>query len=799
MYLAARIVMSDGSFFLPDPNFERRQKHFIDVLVPPYLDDISETCCKNEYYLREASSGMDRRPKVLETECKRNERAGSVKDFNRDGKSCNTHRRPAVTTPGYDLDKYDLEREVAINSHEKSAPTHRITKAESEFLPGCHPENNVGKFNKRKRVSSRKHTQSWEVFRKYLEQCIPVKIEQVSSFRDLSNREPIQHSKSLDSLESVLSCDVKDFPSYLLDTNVTVQCAFPANDTESFLAQKIDEALSFSTFKCGPDDIPTFMGQEDQITTVMRLREAVNWQQIKNPRNDEGGNHNQSKKSCMAVCVAQLPILTLSGDEDDEMKSARYDPFSCQTNSDQKSISSDSTMISVKSNGEVHKIITPRCDSESATSSTKDCDQSPAMETMASMLRLPSYLLMGDPNELDECLPGCDYTQRRCIEIHDINLWHAPQNCRTNVHYDDRDNLLMVTRGVKTVELCPPGCIRGSGVYSEHANHPYLLRKRTFSSSSNKQRNLEVDKTRQLKKDRTYIVSICEGEALYIPRGWWHRVESASNPHSQQRGGGCTAVNVWFDYRHHSCLPTHMRSFQLRQSARNYYNINKGDAITAILEDKRKSIWRINSDVDNFESIISKWKELNDAVFHIECWEVTKMRLCSKLLAECWEEIVAANNICNELRKGKDIVRAFRIALEMFLHRADSADVGHLKELVNLWHFFRVDSDKNEESSPPTGFETLVLGLSRESCFIITQAWERYGFVAMNSFGMESGNATKKCNLNLLNFEVEASYQHFFALVRERERERVRLFLFESVESFQHGICQSLLSALVSC
>jgi len=585
--------------------------------------------------------------------------------------------------------------------------------------------------------------------------------------------------------------------------DVTVQCAFPADNTESSPARRLDDAISFSSSVCGSDSIPTFMGQEDQITTEMQLREAVTWQQMKNSQHEGDGKHNQSKKSCMAVCVAQLPILALSEDEDEEVKSARYDPYSCRTNCDRNRMCSNSTKIVVKSNGQVYKFFPPRYDAKLASSSTTNCDEPPVMATLASMLRLPSYLLMGDPNEFDECRTGCEYTQSQCIEIHDINLWHAPQNCRTNVHYDDRDNLLMVTRGAKTVELCPPGCIRGSGVYSEHANHPYLLRKRMYNTCGTKQINLEVGKTRQLKKDRTLIISVCEGEALYIPRGWWHRVESASNLYNKQPGRGCTAVNVWFDYRHSSrsivsCSPTHMRSFQLRQSARHYYNIHKDDAVVAILEEKRKVICRNKMHYENFELMNSIWKKLNDVVFHIDCWEVMKMRQCSKLLAECWEKIVGANHDFIEKVMEEDMMRTFRIAMEMFLYRIDLADAGHLKELVRFWHLFRVHSDR-QESSTLTRFAMLIMGLSRESCFVITQAWDRYGFVTMKSLGISASNCTKECNLNVLLSEVNASYQHFFAMVGEKEEERTRLFFFENVESFQNEICQSLFSALISC
>ena len=93
----------------------------------------------------------------------------------------------------------------------------------------------------------------------------------------------------------------------------------------------------------------------------------------------------------------------------------------------------------------------------------------------------------------------------------------------------------MVIEGVKTVELCPPDCIEPSTITSEHANHPAILRRGRSQSQSDVRDILEK------KRDATHIISISAGEALYIPPGWWHRVESTQT---------CTAINVWlwFDY-----------------------------------------------------------------------------------------------------------------------------------------------------------------------------------------------------------------------------------------------------------
>lgn len=201
---------------------------------------------------------------------------------------------------------------------------------------------------------------------------------------------------------------------------------------------------------------------------------------------------------------------------------------------------------------------------------------------------MPSFLLLGDPDEISKCGRGG-------IVIRSINLWHAPQTCRTNVHYDDNDNLLIVAEGVKTVELSPPGCIRGSPIYSDHANHPALLRRGIQNddedNSTNDHVRSELEMTLELKRSRTHVICVGAGEAVYIPCRWWHRVESMSSP-NERANKGCTAVNVWFDYERWTDFPVHMTSFCLRDSSRKRYDMYAECATIIALELKRQRAMR---------------------------------------------------------------------------------------------------------------------------------------------------------------------------------------------------------------
>jgi len=426
------------------------------------------------------------------------------------------------------------------------------------------------------------------------------------------------------------------------------------------------------------------------------------------------------------------------------------------------------------------------------------------------------------------------------IVIQNINLWHAPQSCCTNVHYDEQDNLLLVTEGVKTVELCPPGCIRGSGIHSEHANHPALLRSRgqgdddvetmmddgannnngKGEQQQQQQQPLEVvaeirseiQVTRDLKRQRTHIVSVSAGEGLYIPAGWWHRVESATSSLDNQNGG-CTAINVWFDYKHASRAdaPKHMVPFQLRRTARKYYELHADHAANLALEKKRREAGRMRVSRHALEeesnsrmcgsrhALKEKPKKRptlsKDALKLVEGYSLMargpayEMRVFGTDLAKCWTQLMlelpfAENGLL------EDIIGRFRMQLEYLLLFVDLNDYLHVEELIRMWALFLqpapslgramgIGSSSSSGTQQQSNlFTKLILGLSSESCFIIIQAWERHA------------SSSAPCGEKSL--EVEASYKHFFELAGDGENEkRVRAHLMSSVEDFRCKTCQT--------
>lgn len=91
-------------------------------------------------------------------------------------------------------------------------------------------------------------------------------------------------------------------------------------------------------------------------------------------------------------------------------------------------------------------------------------------------------------------------------------LWFGPAGVVTPLHYDLTNNFLLQVYGRKEVQLIPalqtPYCYNDVGVFSA-AEFP----------------NFDENRHPLMKKVRPLTVVLSPGEALFIPIGWWHRVE----------------------------------------------------------------------------------------------------------------------------------------------------------------------------------------------------------------------------------------------------------------------------------
>lgn len=151
-------------------------------------------------------------------------------------------------------------------------------------------------------------------------------------------------------------------------------------------------------------------------------------------------------------------------------------------------------------------------------------------------------------------------------------LWMAPTDVESNTHYDADDNLLVVLAGSKHVRLAAPGC-RSIDRPRDVAAAGHHTRTRLFDfagSGSGGDAGAACPRIVALPRvplesaaaaaaaatgdddvasaagsttgvdAAVYEAVVAAGDALVIPEGWWHNVQSTA---------GCIAVNFWYSGR----------------------------------------------------------------------------------------------------------------------------------------------------------------------------------------------------------------------------------------------------------
>eukprot|EP00887_Chlorella_sp_A99_P005405 scaffold1.g5405.t1 len=142
-----------------------------------------------------------------------------------------------------------------------------------------------------------------------------------------------------------------------------------------------------------------------------------------------------------------------------------------------------------------------------------------------------------------------------------VNFWASLAPARSSCHYDPYSNILCVAAGSKTVRLLPPsatGLLSAQPVFHESANHsPADL--------------AAPDLAAALPLLQTFTLQ--PGDALFIPEGWWHQVES---------GAHTLAVNCWWESAVSAALGTPTDAFYLRRLAQSLLEQEKVRALAAL-------------------------------------------------------------------------------------------------------------------------------------------------------------------------------------------------------------------------
>lgn len=140
--------------------------------------------------------------------------------------------------------------------------------------------------------------------------------------------------------------------------------------------------------------------------------------------------------------------------------------------------------------------------------------------------------------------------------VAEVNVWANIAPVTTACHYDGYHNMLCVIEGKKSVFLCSP----------QHAGSLQPNPSYAFSPNHASQSALMMS-----------TVTLCAGDALFIPEGYWHKVQSDL----------CTlAVNYWFSSAVSFTLTPCMAPYLLRSSIHVLIN----DRIAAEIKQARDSI-----------------------------------------------------------------------------------------------------------------------------------------------------------------------------------------------------------------
>ncbi|CAD7705141.1 unnamed protein product [Ostreobium quekettii] len=137
------------------------------------------------------------------------------------------------------------------------------------------------------------------------------------------------------------------------------------------------------------------------------------------------------------------------------------------------------------------------------------------------------------------------------VEIVSTNIWMSASCTRASPHYDPYHNLLCVVCGTKVVKLCSPMLTQAfypRAVWGESANHSSV----DFAAPSLK----DHPEYRHV-LDNELKAELKAGDALFIPEGWWHQVDSTEMT---------VAINFWWHSAFGKSIGTHMDAYYVRQA-----------------------------------------------------------------------------------------------------------------------------------------------------------------------------------------------------------------------------------------
>lgn len=130
-----------------------------------------------------------------------------------------------------------------------------------------------------------------------------------------------------------------------------------------------------------------------------------------------------------------------------------------------------------------------------------------------------------------------------------INLWMSSSHTRSSTHYDPHHNLLCIVAGRKQVVLWPPSAsplLYPMSLYGEASNHSAV----TLESPD---LSIHPRATHLMEYSQTVVLNA--GDALFIPEGWFHQVDSDDLT---------IAINFWWQSDLTYVISEHMDAYYVR-------------------------------------------------------------------------------------------------------------------------------------------------------------------------------------------------------------------------------------------
>ena len=586
--------------------------------------------------------------------------------------------QPPVATRSYSALHYDSQRPVFVHN---SIQLPLDSQKDAQFLSAC-------------------------AFEPYVRHSKPVKIAQVMSFRDKAQSEDdpfltptplvqirgddLKLPESLERRHVDAVLQTTRFPLHLLHTQVQVLCAsFPGTDTGS-------SDYTSAKVSCQEDLNPRIMIPQTKESPSISKKRKTTYQSEESlylnldhldKKRFQLYNQYLSVLDPEQQKLNPTPVFLGQGHSVSTMlplKDIFYQTFD-HSDTFQVYIAQQS-ILSCRESGTISCHVDGRLDYQAVTKDDTDSvdENTTPLAALTPFLRAPTHLLPP--------------TIATMVEV---NFWYSPRSTSTNYHYDSNHNILIVLSGTKTIELSPPDTIRPAPLYSDHANHPALLHSHSFPSTPStipisiaQQQTHECQETRKRLLEKSFVVSISAGEAIFIPEGWWHRVESSDF---------CMAINLWFDHPNYSaasfqCIQNrHTMTFHIRELIRVYFS-QQSKQVAQQLINVDKATW-MNALVHEYGTQASYLCDIEQRInntstlFNLETW------LSSDILT-------------------RSIISAKFNWLMLLL---DPFAFHHRYQALNLLVYLCELCSKNSLQ-----FSLLILGMESAQCYILSMIWEHH-------------------------------------------------------------------------